>query len=91
MVFLFITKGNPTPNITWTKDSNEITNTDKVTMRKWSIFINELTTSDTGLYTCKICNAHGCIEHDTQLDVQGNVTNIIQSFSLNVTLKFSQL
>ncbi|XP_031617261.1 fibroblast growth factor receptor homolog 1-like isoform X2 [Contarinia nasturtii] len=64
--------GNPTPNITWTKDSIEIKNTAKLTKmkNKWAIFLNELTLSDTGVYVCKICNVHGCIEHATQLDVQ---------------------
>lgn len=64
--------GNPTPNITWTKDSQQIiASTDKVQLRKWAIIVEDLKQNDTGIYTCKICNIHGCIDHSTKLDVTG--------------------
>lgn len=64
--------GNPMPNITWTKDSNEIARKmGKVQFRKWAIILEDLTPKDTGFYTCKLCNAHGCIDHTTRLEVIG--------------------
>lgn len=66
--------GNPNPNITWTKDSNEIVrNNGKVQIRKWAIILEDLTPKDSGNYTCKLCNIHGCIEHTTHLQVLGKL------------------
>ncbi|XP_055299555.1 fibroblast growth factor receptor homolog 1-like isoform X3 [Sitodiplosis mosellana] len=62
--------GIPAPNITWTKDSNQLMRTNgKVQFRKWAIILEDLTPKDTGHYTCKVCNIHGCIEHSTHVEV----------------------
>lgn len=71
--FSHFPKGFPLPNITWTKDSNEILRShgQAVIYRKWAINIGNLTLEDSGAYTCTVCNLHGCVNHTTQLRVQG--------------------
>ena len=67
-------KGYPEPNITWTKDSAEIVRSvGQVVYRRWSITLEDSTQKDSGAYTCKVCNLHGCVNHTTQLRVQGKV------------------
>lgn len=44
-------------------------------LRKWAIIVEDLTQDDIGIYTCKICNIHGCIDHSTKLDVTGKWQN----------------
>lgn len=64
--------GTPDPNITWTKDGSEINRSfGKVSYQKWGVVLEDLTPRDSGIYTCKVCNIHGCIEHNTMLKVQG--------------------
>lgn len=43
----------------------------KVITRKWAIILEDLTTKDSGPYTCKLCNINGCISHTTILKVEG--------------------
>lgn len=72
MILLICPKGNPMPNITWTKNSKEIVRRmGKAIIRKWAIFLEDLTPNDSGAYTCNLCNTHGCIEHTTNLLVEG--------------------
>lgn len=67
-------KGNPTPNITWTKDSNAIVRkVGTVRQLKWTIILENLTPNDSGSYTCKVCNSNGCIEYTTQIEVEGKL------------------
>lgn len=62
--------GNPCPNVTWTKDGAPIQrHWGAVRFGNWSIMLEELVTQDTGNYTCTVCNALGCVEHSTKLDV----------------------
>lgn len=63
-------RGNPSPNITWTRNDTEIErHIGKVTYKKWSIQMDDSITKDSGVYKCKICNIHGCIEHSTKLTI----------------------
>lgn len=78
MGFYFVSshfpKGYPAPTIEWTKDSTEIVRSNgQVGYRRWAITLEDLTQSDTGAYMCKVCNLHGCINHTTQLQVQGKI------------------
>ncbi|XP_034235544.1 fibroblast growth factor receptor homolog 1-like isoform X2 [Thrips palmi] len=62
--------GNPCPNVTWTKDGAPIQRQwGAVRVGNWSIVLEELVTEDSGNYTCTVCNALGCVEHSTKLDV----------------------
>ncbi|XP_052564258.1 fibroblast growth factor receptor 3-like [Culex pipiens pallens] len=61
--------GNPTPNITWTKDGEVIQPGVRVRFTKWQIILSDLEPSDQGLYRCTVCNIVECIGHTTQLEV----------------------
>lgn len=65
--------GNPTPNITWSK--NKVTPIVRSYFQpsygKWSMALDELTKADNGNYTCKVCNELACINHTVVLHVQG--------------------
>lgn len=65
-------KGYPTPSIEWTKDSAKIVRTEgKVIYRRWTITLENLIQNDSGAYMCSVCNLHGCVNHTTELQVQG--------------------
>lgn len=67
-------KGYPAPQIMWTKDSTEIVRTNgQVVYRRWAITLDDLTKNDSGAYMCKVCNLHGCVNHTTQLLVEGKI------------------
>lgn len=79
--FLFWQSGTPEPNITWTKDGAEIIRRNgQVRYNKWSIVLVDLVPSDSGLYKCKVCNIHECIDYTTRLEVQGMQTKIKMFF-----------
>ncbi|XP_005177245.1 fibroblast growth factor receptor homolog 1 [Musca domestica] len=62
--------GNPTPNITWTLNDTAIErHMGKVTYKKWSMQMDDAITKDSGVYKCRICNVHGCIEHSTKITI----------------------
>lgn len=65
-------EGTPMPNITWTKDNQPIVrNMGVVSLRKWSIVLEELVPKDSGNYTCTVCNYKGCINFTMVLNVKG--------------------
>ncbi|XP_049864650.1 fibroblast growth factor receptor 3-like isoform X1 [Schistocerca gregaria] len=53
--------GDPTPNITWYKDGGSLDHNLEVTYKRWSINLEKLQASDSGNYTCIVCNVNGCI------------------------------
>lgn len=64
--------GNPEPTIQWTKDGKSIERKmGQVQVGKWAITLEDLIPDDSGLYVCKICNIHGCINHTTKIEVEG--------------------
>lgn len=73
--------GNPRPNITWTKNNEELSR------NRWSLKFEHLALEDTGNYTCRVCNHLRCISHTFKVDVVGELENftiliIIQRWSL---------
>ncbi|XP_053671028.1 fibroblast growth factor receptor homolog 1-like [Anopheles nili] len=62
--------GYPKPNITWTKDGQEIVramgHAKKV---NWAIVLEDLVPQDSGLYNCKVCNRVGCVNFTSKLEV----------------------
>ncbi|KAM3960814.1 LOW QUALITY PROTEIN: fibroblast growth factor receptor [Aphomia sociella] len=62
-------EGNPTPNITWTKNNGPIVRNFSPNYGKWSIELTELTKNDDGNYTCIVCNELGCINHNIEVNV----------------------
>ncbi|XP_033207757.1 fibroblast growth factor receptor 3-like isoform X3 [Belonocnema kinseyi] len=57
--------GNPRPNITWTKNNEELSR------NRWSLKFEHLALEDTGNYTCRVCNHLRCISHTFKVDVVG--------------------
>lgn len=65
-------KGDPDPTIEWTKDEKPIHRSmGQVQYAKWGISLEDLIPSDSGAYTCKICNIHGCINYTSKVEVTG--------------------
>lgn len=65
-------KGNPKPEITWTKDDKPISRSmGDVKNRNYGILLEDLVPKDSGKYTCNVCNTHGCIHYTIRLDVNG--------------------
>jgi fibroblast growth factor receptor 2 len=65
-------KGDPDPTIEWSKDGKPIERAmGQVQSGKWSISLEDLIPSDSGSYTCKICNVHGCINFTAKVEVTG--------------------
>ncbi|KAK9496951.1 hypothetical protein O3M35_012851 [Rhynocoris fuscipes] len=63
--------GNPIPNITWFKNGAvPKRNLGSVKYNKWSLMLEDLVTSDSGNYTCRVCNEFGCIEYTFKVFVQ---------------------
>ncbi|XP_052757960.1 fibroblast growth factor receptor homolog 1-like isoform X2 [Galleria mellonella] len=63
-------EGNPTPNITWTKNNGPIGRSFfPPNYGKWSIELTELTKNDDGNYTCNVCNELGCITHNVEVNI----------------------
>lgn len=62
--------GNPLPVITWFHDATRMNLTPlRFRLKKWSLFIEDLTAADSGVYTCKINNRFGSIEHNIRLQI----------------------
>ncbi|XP_044256140.1 fibroblast growth factor receptor homolog 1-like isoform X2 [Tribolium madens] len=62
--------GNPTPNITWYKnDKSPNRQLGEIRYQHWGLTLENLVTSDTGDYTCVVCNELGCINFTYIVDV----------------------
>ncbi|VVC24470.1 Hypothetical protein CINCED_3A009612 [Cinara cedri] len=64
-------EGNPLPNITWYKDG--VTPLQRtlgvVRYTNWAIVLEDLVTTDSGNYMCKVCNENGCIDFTYKVDI----------------------
>ncbi|XP_068917427.1 fibroblast growth factor receptor homolog 1-like isoform X10 [Tenebrio molitor] len=59
--------GNPTPNITWHKNSQ---NPDREFIyRGWTLLLQKSVPEDSGNYTCVVCNEFKCINHTFDVHV----------------------
>ncbi|XP_073993854.1 fibroblast growth factor receptor homolog 1-like isoform X2 [Rhodnius prolixus] len=66
-----LSTGNPLPNITWYKNgAAPKRNLGSIRYNKYSMMFEDLVTSDSGNYTCRVCNEYGCIEFTYKLIVQ---------------------
>ncbi|PNF41482.1 hypothetical protein B7P43_G13295, partial [Cryptotermes secundus] len=80
-------KGNPEPNITWTKDRNILSNHH---YGQWSLRIEDTVLYDSGNYSCFICNVIGCINFTFEVDIidhhlqKPNLTEIPQNSTVMV-------
>lgn len=68
----FSKTGNPSPNITWTKNgAPPERHLGSVHYGRWSMMLEDLVTTDSGNYTCIVCNAYGCINFTFKIEIQG--------------------
>jgi fibroblast growth factor receptor 2 len=75
-------RGDPEPTIEWTKDGKPIDREmGQVQKSKWGISLEDLIPSDSGSYTCKICNIYGCIDFTSKLEVTGECQNFFKTIS----------
>lgn len=53
---------------------------------QWSILLEELVPSDSGNYTCVVCNEQGCINHTYKVMVLGEFNNasLINCMIINI-------
>ncbi|XP_050546487.1 fibroblast growth factor receptor homolog 1-like isoform X2 [Daktulosphaira vitifoliae] len=64
-------EGNPLPNITWFKDGINPPQRKLGIIRysQWAIVLEDLVTTDSGNYTCNVCNEYGCIDFTYKVEV----------------------
>ncbi|XP_071442335.1 fibroblast growth factor receptor 4-like, partial [Hetaerina americana] len=62
--------GNPSPNVTWYKNGKfPERQFGLVQTNRWSIVLEELVKSDSGNYTCLVCNVLGCIDFTYYVEI----------------------
>ncbi|XP_013392948.1 fibroblast growth factor receptor 2 isoform X2 [Lingula anatina] len=65
--------GNPEPTTTWLRNNQKFDHNSRqiggVTIRKFQLMLNDLTTDDIGNYTCIVSNSLGSINHTFTLDI----------------------
>ncbi|XP_039599486.1 fibroblast growth factor receptor 2 isoform X3 [Polypterus senegalus] len=90
--------GHPTPAIRWLKNSQDfkLEHRDggyKVRPQHWTLVLERVVPSDSGMYTCIVHNEFGSINHTCQLDVLDSLTKfqisqpVVHSFHSGETLK----
>ncbi|CAH1393820.1 unnamed protein product [Nezara viridula] len=83
-------EGNPAPNITWTRDGmTPKRNLGSVQYRQWSITLEDVIPSDSGNYTCIVCNLYGCIDFSFKVLIQERYPHrpyIKEGFPNNLTV-----
>lgn len=66
--------GDPEPVVKWTKNNETIVRRiGTVQKKKWTLTLEDLIESDSGSYTCHVCNVHGCIDFTSKLQVVGEL------------------
>ncbi|XP_030373755.1 fibroblast growth factor receptor homolog 1 [Scaptodrosophila lebanonensis] len=82
--------GKPEPNITWYRNNtaNWSRTYGRKRQNKWNLLMDDLVPEDTNMYTCRICNPLGCIEHTTSLVISDRVNHkpILLKGPVNITL-----
>lgn len=64
--------GYPAPNITWLKDGEVPRRMlGEIKMHAYALYMEDVVTSDSGDYTCIVCNQLGCINFTYIVDVVG--------------------
>ncbi|XP_068719306.1 uncharacterized protein [Montipora capricornis] len=63
-------KGTPTPEITWLKDNSSLLATKRIMQSRGSLVIRNVTSHDSGMYTCKARNILGETSSSATLTVQ---------------------
>ena len=67
-------KGNPTPKVTWLKQNSSISPLNKrIVQSRGRLMIQDVTSQDGGVYTCRARNILGVMISSASLTVQGNL------------------
>jgi hypothetical protein len=75
--------GNPEPNITWTKDgAPPHRHLGSIRNGRWSLILEDLVVSDSGNYTCIVCNLCGCINFTYKVDIIGMFISFVHPLVL---------
>ncbi|KAL4112399.1 hypothetical protein QTP88_016198 [Uroleucon formosanum] len=66
-----VAEGNPLPNVTWYKDGVTPPQRQLGVARytQWAIILEDLVTTDSGNYTCKVSNENGCIDFTYKVEI----------------------
>ncbi|KAL7301866.1 hypothetical protein TKK_0005470 [Trichogramma kaykai] len=65
---------HPQANITWYKNSEELNRTQGFgKFNKWGLRKETTVLGDKGNYTCRLCNAAGCVEHTVNVDIVASI------------------
>ncbi|XP_068701952.1 uncharacterized protein [Montipora foliosa] len=63
-------QGNPTPEVTWLKHNSSLLATKRIMKSRGSLMIRDVTSHDSGMYTCKARNILGEMSSSATLTVQ---------------------
>ena len=66
-------KGNPVPQITWLKENTSLPADKRIVESRGGLMIKDVTSQDSGVYTCVASNILGLIKNSATLIVQGNM------------------
>jgi len=83
MTNINVSIGNPLPYIIWYKDRVAPLRRQSggnITYTQWAIILNNLTTEDSGNYTCKVVNEKGIIFFTYKVEVKGKHRDKITYF-----------
>ena len=74
-------KGDPLPQVTWTKDGKDLASNDIIEVKYKNgvalVIVNEIYPEDSGKYTCKATNAKGSVETSSTIKVTPKVSKAI--------------
>ncbi|XP_015241062.1 PREDICTED: vascular endothelial growth factor receptor 2 [Cyprinodon variegatus] len=87
------TVGTPNPKVVWTKNNHTVEIGSGVILNRNNLTIQRVKKEDSGLYTCKACNRHGCDTSQAYLIVEGaeektNVELIVPIGSVVIAMFF---
>ena len=69
-------KGNPKPQIMWLKQNSSLRADKRIVQSRGGLLITDLTSQDSGMYTCEAKNILGVMTSSATLTVQGKITLI---------------
>ncbi|GLG99086.1 Fibroblast growth factor receptor homolog 1 [Gryllus bimaculatus] len=85
--------GNPSPNITWLFDgAKHERKFGEYKYGRWSLLLEDLVTSDSGNYTCVVCNEFGCINFTFTVAVVERLPHkpyMTEGYPLNQTVELN--
>uniref|UniRef100_A0A1B6CPE6 receptor protein-tyrosine kinase n=1 Tax=Clastoptera arizonana TaxID=38151 RepID=A0A1B6CPE6_9HEMI len=84
-----LAEGNPEPEVNWLKNG-EVPTRQLGIIRKnqWSLILEDLVTTDSGNYTCNVCNSLGCINFTYKVEIQERFPHkpyIKENYPQNIT------